>query len=482
MRKNIISKNVSVFIFVLFGLMLAGLMFIMPMFGDDLLHGKVGVGLHFMSSVNGRYLGNLFGINLSSSLFLRVVVKTIVLLGTIYFVYKICASKKLSSIFIVFLLCLWLPKELFREVIVFSSGFGNYVVPTLGILAIIYFHFNKKYNNSKWLYPVLFLGGIINSLFVEHVTLYNMILSVFLFIFSIFKEKDRKYYYLVYMVGSFIGTVLMFTNPIYLISFRGEDNYRAMTAIGDMVNKLCIIVNDAFWVNTFIVITLLILTMFLLEKSMSSKPKIVIVLKSYVAAYFVYYLFKLFNPSWAVIGVNTIYLNTILTLGLFGVLILSVIFAKIDKRDKYQLIFLLVSYVLILGPLLAVNPIGPRCYYTGYIVIVLFILKLMNILEEKKCLNMNGLGEISVVGLVVLFAFNYSIYYPVYKENINRLENIRQQIDDGNTEIYVSALPNLEYLHGADMCHEYIETVYKIQYDIDPDTVFIKEGCLPIDY
>ena len=140
-----IKKNPNNYMLILSVVFILVLMFIFPLLGDDLLHGKVGVGIEFMSGVNGRYLGNLFGINLSSSLLLRVIIKTAVFIGIIYLI-KIISKKKNSLYYLLILsLLLFMPKEIFRQVIVNSSGFGNYVVPTIGILTIIYIHLNNQY-------------------------------------------------------------------------------------------------------------------------------------------------------------------------------------------------------------------------------------------------------------------------------------------------------------------------------------------------
>lgn len=468
---NFFKKNINIFIFILIVLFLVILMFIFPLLGDDLLHGRVGVGIHFMSGVNGRYLGNLFGINLSSNIFIRVIVKVIIICLIVFFSSKI-VNKKQSIYFLISLsILLLMPKEIFRQVIVNSSGFGNYVVPIIGILFIIYSHLKGKYNTSNVIWYILFFGvGIFNSLFVEHITIYNFLLSLYLLVYSFKKKNKDKFLYLTFFVGSLIGSVIMFTNPIYFVSMTGNDNYRSITALGDIFNKLFIIINESFFINYFIVILMIILSIIVCKIVKRKEFKI---LHLYNLIFLVYYLLKILNPTWMIFGSKTIYFEGIITLVLFLNIIFIVLNSCLKNDQKYSLVLFLVSFVLTLIPLLVVNPIGARCYFGGYIFLLLFCLKLICILVEENFMNKQNIKILSCFLLLIIFSFYFSIYGKIYIASNKRLEYINTNISNGASNVLFTSLPYENYLHGAEIWPEYNILVYKLYYNIDIKVEFI---------
>lgn len=472
--KELLKDKTMIFFFIS-TILLAGLIYILPVLGDDLLHGSFGIGLSFMEDINGRYLGNLFGINLSSSIVLRLTVKTSILIGISFLAYKISGSKKNTVLLLALAIVIFLPKEIFRQVILNSSGFGNYVVPTLGILTIIYFHFKKDLKENKLLLPFMFLLGIIDSLFVEHVTVYNLILSIYLFGRSLFKEKNKKWYYLAYLLGSSFGTWLMFSNPIYLSSFRGTDDYRSITGIKDIFSKFCVIVDGAYFSNIFIVLMTAITSLFLSFKTKGPKL-LTVVLRVSSSLFLTYYVVHILNPSWNIALDHQNYFNTIVSLLMLLDLVVLVIAARIEKNYKYKLLFILAGYVLLLAPLLVVNPIGPRCYYISYVLLTVFLLMLLSIFDEKKWLCLDNLNYVTVPFIAVIFSLNYSIYGEVYRASEDRINNIRSSIAS-QEEVMFTPLPHLDYLHGAEICPLYNELVYRRYYKIDDSIKFVKEGC-----
>lgn len=469
-------KNPNVLFFSIFGLLLVSLMCILPMLGDDLLHGSFGVGIHFMEDINGRYLGNLFGINLSSSFLLRILVKTIVLLGIVTLIYKLSSSKKLSVLLLSLLAVLSMPKEMFRQVILNSSGFGNYVIPTFGILLIIFLHFKKQIKKNN-IYYLLFFGlGIFNSLFVEHVTIYNVLLSIYLAMYSFIFDKDKKGYFIAYLTGSILGGILMFSNPIYLSSFKGEDDYRSITGIQDMIRKFCLIINEAFLQNRISVISTIICGSII---SFNSKKKNVIskMLITYQMVFGTYYVLKFLNPNWLLFKEYNDYFEAIITTGYFISLIWTTLLCDIAREKKYQLVFTIVSYAILLGPLLVVNPVGPRCYIPSYILLLAFLVNNICIFEGKKWISISNLNYVTVPSIAILFIFYFSIYGEIYKVSKNRLDTIKSAIDSGEESVEFVELPYMEYLHGAEICPDYNEKVYRIYYKIDDSIQFVKRSC-----
>lgn len=474
-------KYSNILFIVMIILSVMGLMFIFPLLGDDLLHGNVGNGLFFMEGINGRYLGNLFGINLSSNLLLRVIVKSFVVLSITYLIYKVSQSKEKSLLYLTFLLLFIMPKEYFRQIIVNTSGFGNYVIPMVGILLIINFHLNCPKENKLFYGILLFIVGISNSLFVEHVTIYNILLSVYLLIYSLVKKKDKISYFS-YFFGSLVGTVLMFSNPIYTTSFVGADNYRSLTPFGKMLDKFFIIVSDSFYSN-FLLVLFFIFLAFVLIKFINKESKLNTVFSKIstllITIFSVYYLLDYTNSSWVLFGSEEVefYFEGILTLLFYLNFIYLVCASTFIKEDKYRLSLFLISFLIIMGPLLVVNPIGPRCYFNGYIFLILFIIQLLKILNDLKFITLQKCTLIVCTAILLIILYYYNIYGMIYVESNKRIELINNEIKKGSQYVEFNNLPYMDYLHGAETCPEYNEKVFRIYYNIDDDIVFVKEGC-----
>lgn len=247
--KKILKDKIN-FIIILYIALIILLMYIFPLLHDDLLHGSIGLGFNFMSSINGRYLGNFFSIILASNIYYRVIIKSLVVILIIYISKKLLNIKNKLYLIIFLVLLMFMPKEMFREVFPFTAGFSNYVIPIVGILFIMHSHLNnlfQKYNN--YLIPLFLILGIFSSLFVEHITIFNLFLSIYLMLYEYIKNKKINYITLTYFIGSLIGTIIMFTNPSYLVTLSGTDEYRSFSSFKEILTKPWAILRTAFFHN-----------------------------------------------------------------------------------------------------------------------------------------------------------------------------------------------------------------------------------------
>lgn len=231
-------KNKIGYINIIFILFIMLLIFTFPIIHDDLLHGSLYSGFNFMPHVNGRYLGNFFSINLAASVLLGGMVKSIVILLIIVLSKKILNIKNYIFILVFLTLLMFMPKEMFREVFPFIAGFSNYVIPLVGVLFIINNHINNNFQKyQNYCLPLFLLLGIFNSLFVEHITIFNLLLSIYLVLYEIFKNKKINYLTINYALGSLVGTIIMFSNPTYLMTLNGGDTYRSFSTIKEIFTK-----------------------------------------------------------------------------------------------------------------------------------------------------------------------------------------------------------------------------------------------------
>lgn len=231
--KNIINnkKVIAILVVILFFTFLCALF---PYTGDDWAWGS-SIGVDRLQSgfdnYNGRWAGNITVMLLTRSVLLRVIVMTATLVGIIYLTYRLVDKKNFSLFLLATLLILAIPKLLFRQAVVWTAGFTNYAIPT--VLILIYFYMIKvdvKENKilKMFLYLFLLVLGFCTALFVEHITIYAVAITIFLIIYKLIKDKilDKKYIY--YLIGAIIGAVLMFSNSGYRSVANNEDSYRNM--------------------------------------------------------------------------------------------------------------------------------------------------------------------------------------------------------------------------------------------------------------
>ena len=132
-----------------------------PYSGDDLSWGVNSLNnqlLHTLvssTSLNGRYLGNIFVVIMCQNQILRGIIIAIVLTLIVYFISKETKTSKL----IIWILILMMPLEMFRQTIPWSSGFTNYVISTLFLLGILITIRNLFYQKTRK--TLLSLLGII---------------------------------------------------------------------------------------------------------------------------------------------------------------------------------------------------------------------------------------------------------------------------------------------------------------------------------
>ena len=448
-------------------------MFSFPILHDDLLHGSILLGFNFMPHVNGRYLGNFFGLALAASLLLRVFVKSIVIFLMIFISKKLLKIDNNIYLLIFISLFLFMPKEMFRETIPFTAGFANYVILIIGILFIINVHFNYKHEKNNLLISIFFLiTGIFNSLFVEHITIYNLLLSIYFIIYYYIKTKKINYLYLFYFVGSLVGTIIMFSNPTYLATANGEDTYRAFSSLQEILKKPFAILRAAFFHNHAINFSLIYLMTLLYKNKITKKNYISNFAIFFIILFGLYSFIKLFDSDMLILANYTKHFEALITFVFFISIGYLIYLSKLlNKSEVYRLLFYVISIVMILAPLVLVSPLGPRCYIITYILMIILIVDLYMIMEKNKIVKIKSICNILVIIFLTQLVFYFIVYGSIYLKNSERTRFVSNQLKQKSEIIEIIDLPYPEYLHMSAICSEYGELVFKEFYKIPDDTI-----------
>lgn len=465
-----------------------------PYSGDDWAWGSK-IGIERLNSLfigyNGRYLGNILVIILTRSQLIRTVIMAITLFGIIYFSYKYSNKKNVTLIYISTLCVVAIPKLVFRQAIVWTSGFTNYSISIFFILIYIYIVRNifgeerPKYS-KKICIPLLILG-ICNALFVEHITLYSIILAIFVIVYSYIRFKKIYLAQVSYFIGAIVGTIIMFSNSAYSAIANSKDNYRSIPSSGaegfiqSAINSYFdVIYKELFFNNIILNILITVLAILIVYKYNTSKNNIknsvkllgnIIII--FLVSYNIYSIISQINPGWKILLKYTNYFEGILSIIYYVIiLILIIIFIK-DNIKKQKMLFLLISIAALTAPLFVVKPIGSRCFLATYVIFILLINEFANYVMnglDNSAIN-SYINKVIMALIIVFGVYLLSIYGYINKINSERINYVKAEVQSGKKEIVLTKLPYESYLWTATpLKNDLWMDRFKLFYGVPKDT------------
>lgn len=447
--------------------------------GDDWIWGT-NEGIvrlkNWFKDYNGRYLSNILIIIISRSDILRIVVTSVITILTIILLKKISNNKK--NIYpLIFLLIISMPTKLFINTIAWASGFVNYVLSIFFVLLflLIIKKIQKKPIEKKSIICNISLTmlGIASTTVVEHITTYCLMLIVFVNIFHIVKHKKVSIPVVFYSIGVILGALIMFSNGAYLNVANGTDFYRSVSTTASPIDRAIstyfdIIYKELIFNNLSVNITIVIALTYLVERK-ENKKNIKLQTMNFVnLLYMVYSAIKITNQDWNIIGNYTKYLEGIATIiYCANILIITTINKTLSKNQKEKLIFILVSIVLIAGPLLVVKPVTSRCFFPCYIFLILYVIQITKFLK----INFKKFNNYICTLAILFYLFWLSINSYNMLNNIRRTAYIKEEIKNGKTNIEIYKLPYEQYI-GCDWGsypwkRGFWQNGYKNYYNID---------------
>lgn len=413
----------------------------------------------FPSPENGRYAGHFFSLMLTRSRPFKMVVVAVTITGIVYCIEKIV--KKPSAFVIASLGILLTPRSIFMQTISWASGFSNYVISVLFLLIFgVYLveHTSRKNNRIIVLILLLCLGTA-NSLFVEHCTIFNLVLSAALIVVWLFGKQKKRYDYISYCIGSIAGAILMFSNSVYRDVAHNSDWYRAVAPIGMIgtmtKNYLDTIMYDGYFRNVFLNIILAVaLIVLLLRYPKERLQNRAIRITLCICLPIMYAFFLMSVAANLIYGYNCHFPDDIHGLmGAFALLSLvctvisSMILSSIKTTD-YFLLCLWACFIILVSPLFIVTPIRSRCFFASYIVLVMIACRLFTRITIKETtLNVMKIG--ATIIMILLFARDFYMYGKIYSADVQRTEYVREEAGKGEDTIIISPLPYDDYLYGS---------------------------------
>lgn len=492
-RKKFIFLIISMFLFAVF----VSLAYLFPYSGDDWAWGtQIGIdrlNAHFVD-YNGRYAGNLLVLVLTRSKVLNVAVMAVSYYLVCLFTYIYSNSRSIVSFLLSVLLFFCIPKEIFTQAIVWTSGFSNYVPPI--IITVFYIISVKNIFNDnfpkykKYFVPVFFVLGFIGCLFMENISIFNLLLSIAVLIYSRIKFKKTYAAHLSFFIASFIGNAVMFSNSSYLNIASGNDGYRS--AAGSLKELFTVVIKHFYQAVNFLITDNLLLCAVITAvlcvlcisciKKASVTVKLIKVIKLLLSVNVVSFVIMCFKGAVSKAGVNNKTLHYFCLGVLFAAAVLyllslaALLFICIDnKKSKIEILFPLFCIPVLIAPLLLVNPIGARNFFPSYFLLMMFTVSLSGYTLSRINIKLsyhNVLPCILSVCILVSCAFYFNIFSLIHTCNDKRNEFAKLQSDNGEQTIIICRLPNDSYIWTGNPDEEPWIERYKLFYDINPNSEF----------
>lgn len=477
-----------------------GFVYIMSMvpYGSDDWAWGASVGQHRLAThfanYNGRYLGNLLILLLMKSDFCKTAGMAIVAFSVVYLMYKYVGRGRLFYFLFILALLFMMPSNIYRQTMGWASGLANYIPPvafTLLYLAVVKNVFEKdapKY--SKWLIPLSFFIGVCGNLFMEHVTLMNIVVSIGVIVYAYIKFKSFFAVHIWNFIGNAAGAAIMFSNSAYGIIASGDDDYRGIAQqesffkwLTGSIDRVCTrSVESNVYINVLISLMLLIVVIHTARAGGIKKwqRNTAVSLVVFDIAYSVFVIVKEYGkvkPSAYATPTMSIIRCVLATIFIASLIIIPLITFE-DKDRGFKCVIPILAECVLIVPLLVVSPVTGRCFYPPYVMFMLYSCELMTFIADAysniKILK-NAMYVLVIAGVIAGSVFYISTYNKIADFDEERTQYVYTQIEEGKTTVYLPHFPSkLElYTEGTnpDLFKWYSiwEERYKDFYNIDED-------------
>lgn len=470
--------------------LISALCWLFPYTGDDWAWGsKIGVERlnSWFDNYNGRYVGNLIVLALTRSHLLKAVTMSVCLTGIVFCAE--CIFKKKWVFYASTVVLVLMPKLILRQAVVWTAGFSNYVTSlffTLLYILYVYPIFQKDREQLATRFrlwhslPMLVLA-VVNTLIVEHLTIYNVVLALGVVIYTAFALRKVYIAHITYLIGSVAGAIYMFANSAYHSIAANQDGYRQMAEGGVIVRALHNYVNEIakhlclnnVWVNLAILIVCWLLYRQTAEQMTVKREKLLAKMCMCVIPFYnVWALLSSFGIATWTKQKFLMHSEAILVVLYMVALISFTIIVAAHANKLWEILFWNGSIVCIAAPLLVVNPIGERCFFATYIMFAMLLMELACMLNHetiRQLLAGKAFSYACVLISVAGLAFYLNIFTSIHQTDQARLARIEKQVAKGKTSVEILHLPYESYLWTSTPEQEPWIERYKLFYGLPED-------------
>lgn len=382
------NRPVPWYAWVLLGLVVSALAALFPPSGDDwrridftdrTVSGYVTEALSYYRFHNGRVVANTISYLLMEPQWLRVTVKGAAVVALVAALHRVTGGRTVWSPVLLFVGVFLVPAPVFRESLGWTTGFFHYVPPVIGLVLLIGALAGRWPGDPRsdtWGgFGMVAAVGLLTCLFIEHVTVAAVGVTVGGLGLALARGTRPSLGVLGGAVGTVVGTTVMVASPGLRRSLSGEDPYYARTGgWADTVVSNYATVTQSFVFSSPVLLGLVTLSCAHASVRVLRRGRTVSGLALLVGTGVVL--------LWALVSRSALSDRLMCQeptvsgcdVGVLGAdllvhLLLLVLIVAIGTRDvahgphRAAWTGMLAATVLMLGPLLLVQPIGPRNLY-----------------------------------------------------------------------------------------------------------------------
>ena len=411
---------------------------------------------------NGRYFSNYLTILLVKyPLFRHFFISLTIMILVLLLARLISFDRNHFGIKICFILStlLIIPSPVYREVILWISGFTNYFFSITITLVYLYFVFRVLFSNyifkryHLFLFPLLAISA---GLSVEHIAIYDILLGIFILVILRIKRNKIFIAPFLYLIASAISVFLMFSNNIYINIAKNGDNLATRTFnidTSDIFQNFLLYIAPGYskelWViNTIVAISLVIIYLNSSEIKRNSKYTPICMV---IAVLYSVYSVLISNVT------NIVILNSSMRIKgfeaaftfLYIVSLAYLLWVFFEGDRKMRLYIYLISTILLTAPFIFISPASPRCFFSEYVFWILFSGELF--LAALHCFKFNDVrfmaflsGAVAVCAAI--FILNIELSNKYY--NVKRIEYFKEQMEGNKkNDVFIIELPYPDYAY-----------------------------------
>lgn len=510
MFKRIGNKKrlVPMILMLLFSVLAAFSLF---MNGDDYLWYYAGdeSSLDGWSKPNGRLFSNQITIWLVRNIPFRTIFTAATLFIFLFLLGKLLDYRKVGfnlKYYLALIFLIMIPCRTYKETVLWISGFTNYIFSMVIILFYLLFIFRCIFDDyvPKRITAVFFLAiGLIGGLCVEHITVYNAVLSIAVIIIVLKRRKKCLLHTVLFMCGALTACLLMFNNGVYSDIYSDTDtvgNRYFKFAFSDIMHSafsyVAVHYTKDYWIAP-ILLTVCFTLMYHKKDYGEKKPKY---LSSTLTVCWLYCGYSVFtscfsnlraiNAAMRIVAIETAFSF------IYVVSIAYLIYLFLDKKGRLRSYIYIISSLLVTLPFLFVSPVTPRCFFANYVFWMLLcgemVFTVLKAINTEKLLSIAD-RSVGTVSLAFVFVISFVCLSNRYFDDL-RYRYIREQIEAGRKGLNIIMLPYSEYtsddlqnglFENEEHVGNYFYSEYKLSYhgiEKPEDKEYVEIQILPYDY
>lgn len=436
---------------------------------------------------NGRYLGNMFALVITRS----QAAKTLVIGGCMIVIAWLMETNIRRKhvwqkdtldpmpLLGTALLLLAVPSTLFAQSYGWPAAFVNFEIPVA--LFLLYFvwtdelYLEKVEKYSLFQTLIVIPLGISTQLFSENITVVVVAYAVWMIAYTGIRYKKVYPMQINYLWSVILGAVIMFSNSAYSKAATTDEGYKRISlGIRGIFEQFVTQIWPDLMLNNRVLNIVLAAALVLLIIRSGKRTLLTIEMVLVFCGYSIFGIFHGICSEWVFDSNETI--NGTIIAGLSVLFLLNVllcIWLLVDKKERLSLCITYLGAFAFAAPLVAANPIGPRCFYISYVFQALAVLKLIQYLMKGRKVNL-FYPAIALATVVVILSVVYlRIFRTIGQVNDYRAELIEQCVENDQKELTLPILPYKEYCWKTMPTMDAWERKFKAFYHI-PEDVTLK--------